>query len=242
MKKKTMAMLIISALFSFALCACGVSEEDYGKVVSERDDLQAKYDTINSDYDTLKAKYDKLEREHNELVDNTSDWLKMTEDEKSAQLARAETERIAAEEEAKKPKEEQAAAEEAARKAEEEKNAGRGIVEKPDESGVIDYPVGPLELYWYSKLLELESFKITEIEESIANGYKITYELIGTSSELIGTSSSGTIGVLLNCYDTDGFLLETVTHSLKVTANERFKVTDHGFIPAETVRIEFASR
>lgn len=116
MKNKIILVLCLS--LAFVLCSCGVSETDYINVVSERDNLQAEYDKVKSQYDQLNAEY-------TELLENTSDWLKLTEAEKAAQLAQAEADRIAAEEAERKAKEEQAAAaqaavEEAQRKAEEE--------------------------------------------------------------------------------------------------------------------------
>lgn len=65
-------------------------------------------------YNGLQTKYDALKAEHEELVANTADWQKLSEDEKAAQLAQAEADRIAAEEAEKKAKEERAAAEKAA--------------------------------------------------------------------------------------------------------------------------------
>lgn len=119
MKKLLIVLQILLFLFSF--CACGVSESDYASMVAERNRLQVDYDTLKSEYDEVSSRYDELssnyaslESDHNKLMAETADWVKLTETEKAAQLAQAESDRIAAEENAKKAREEQAAAERAA--------------------------------------------------------------------------------------------------------------------------------
>lgn len=74
--------IVLSFLFIILLVpltGCGVSQSDYDAVVTERDKLKADYD---------------------QLVADTSDWLQLTEVERSAQLAQAEADRIVAEEKA----------------------------------------------------------------------------------------------------------------------------------------------
>lgn len=122
--KKTLILALTLAL-AFALSACGgVSKADLDAAVAQRVELQTQYDALKAEDDELRTQYNELKAEHDALVEATADWMKLSEDEKEAQLAQAEADRIAAEEAAKKAKEEQAAAqkaaaEEAKRKAEE---------------------------------------------------------------------------------------------------------------------------
>lgn len=107
MKKRKAWIPVLSLLLVLTLGACGVSQGELNAVTAERDELKTQYDA-------LQAKYDGLKAEHEELVANTGDWSKLSEDEKAARLAQAEADRIAAEEAEKKAKEERAAAEKAA--------------------------------------------------------------------------------------------------------------------------------
>ncbi|MBR3849314.1 MAG: toxin regulator [Oscillospiraceae bacterium] len=105
MKKKVSVLLFL--VLVLILCAC------------------EKTDKLQKAYDELQSKYAALEAEYNTLKSETSDWVKLTENEKAARASQAEAERIAAELAVEKAKEEQAAAERAAaeeaeRKAQEE--------------------------------------------------------------------------------------------------------------------------
>lgn len=124
--KKT-SIFALGLTLTVILSGCGVSQAEFDAVVSERDQMQ--------------TKYDELKAEHDELVKNTADWLKLSEEEKAAQLAQAEADRIAAEEAAQKAKEEQEAAQKAAaeaskRKAEEEAAARAEEEKKGYNTGI----------------------------------------------------------------------------------------------------------
>lgn len=111
---KKVLISALSLLLALTLGGCGVSPEELGAVAAERSELQTQLDGLQMQYNGLQTKYDALKAEHEELVANTADWQKLSEDEKAAQLAQAEADRIAAEEAEKKAKEERAAAEKAA--------------------------------------------------------------------------------------------------------------------------------
>lgn len=81
----------------------------------DHDDLQTRFDTLTAQYDALQAEHDTLKAE-------AAEWLQLSEDQRAAEKANAETERIKAEEEAAKLAAEKAAAE-AAAKAESERKA-----------------------------------------------------------------------------------------------------------------------
>lgn len=134
---------------------CGVSSEEYSNALSARDTLQKDYDNLKSQYDTLKSEHDlintkyneltvsynKLDTDYKELESNSTEWLKLSEDERATRLAQAEVDRIAAEEAEKKAKEEQEAArkaaeEEAARIAAEEAAAREAEEKKRYETGI----------------------------------------------------------------------------------------------------------
>lgn len=123
------------------LSGCGVSQAEFDAAVTRRDELQIQYDTVVSERDQMQTKYNELKAEHDELVKNTADWLKLSEEEKAAQLAQAEADRIAAEEAAQKAKEEREAAQKAAaeaskRKAEEEAAARAEEEKKGYNTGI----------------------------------------------------------------------------------------------------------
>lgn len=153
--KRLSALLSINMILIILLASCGIDQNDYDTMMAERDSIQGQYAESRNEYDLLKAEYDILLEEHasfqdeysktkedydslkkdyDTLLADTADWLKLSEEEQAAQLAQAETERIAAEAEAEQAAEEKAAAdakaaeeaaqkeaEEAALKAEEEK-------------------------------------------------------------------------------------------------------------------------
>lgn len=94
--KKAAALAIAAAVAAMALTACGVSQSDYSKVVSERDAAVEELEKVTAEYDAYKEKMKPYEE--------------MTE-------AQAAAEKLKAEEEAKAI-EEQKAAEKAAAEAE----------------------------------------------------------------------------------------------------------------------------
>ena len=160
MSKSTAIILIICIIFS--LTGCGVSQDDYDLVIKENEQYQSKLNDveaeksslqdqlsaaeeqiteIQADKNALQADYDSLEKEYAQLKADTADWVKLSDEEKAAEQARAEAERIEAEEAAKKAKEEQEAAEkaaeeEAAKEAEEERAAREAELKKGYETGI----------------------------------------------------------------------------------------------------------
>ena len=110
--KKIFSIILCAAVVLTAGCS-GVSQESYNSLVEENSRLQSEKNELKSKYDTL--------------VSDTEDFRKLSEDEKAAELAKAEKDRIEAEE-AKRQAQEEAdrlaaereAQEEAERKAEEE--------------------------------------------------------------------------------------------------------------------------
>ncbi len=124
--KKVFSVILCAAVVLTAGCS-GVSQEEYNSLLEENSKLQEENNELNEtemqlldEMSTLKSKYDTL-------VSDTEDFRKLSEDEKAAELAKAEKDRIEAEE-AKKQAQEEAdrlaaereAQEEAERKAEEE--------------------------------------------------------------------------------------------------------------------------
>jgi hypothetical protein len=155
------ALIMAVGLLLTTASGCGVAQSDYDDAVAQRDrlqteqnDLQTEYNTLNERYNTLNTEHEMLKSEHDTLIANTTDWLKMSEDEKAAQMANAEVERIAAEEVAKKAAEERAAedakkaAEEkaAAEKAEAERIAAEEKANK-EKVGIKDVLLEPLNYY-----------------------------------------------------------------------------------------------
>lgn len=130
MKKKILATLCAALLVS-SLSACGGgSQEEYSKVVTEKEDVQAEleetkgsleqlqteYDTLQTDYDALKTDYDTLKTDYDTYKEKMKPFEEMD-------AAEAEARKIAAEEAAakKKAKEEKEAKKQAEKQAEKEK-------------------------------------------------------------------------------------------------------------------------
>lgn len=161
--------LLISLFLVFALSACGSSGADLTAVLAERDILKMQYETamnqleltnaemgrkqaeldsaaeqyntIHTEFIELEAAYKELQEAYDTLVSDTADWRELNEDQKAAQLAQAEADRITAEEAAKKAAAERAAAEkaaeeEAARKAAEEAAAKEAEEKKGYNTGI----------------------------------------------------------------------------------------------------------
>lgn len=138
--KKTF-IFALGLMLTVILSGCGVSQAEFDAAVTRRDELQLQYDAAVSERDQMQTKYNELKADHDELVKNTADWLKLSEEEKAAQLAQAEADRIAAEEAAQKAKEEREAAQKAAmeaskRKAEEEAAARAEEEKKGYNTGI----------------------------------------------------------------------------------------------------------
>jgi cell division protein FtsL len=92
------ALIIAVCLFLVTASGCGVAQSDYADAVAQRDRLQTEYDTLNERYNTLNTEHETLKSEHDALITSTTDLLKMYEEDKAAQMSKAEEERIAAEE------------------------------------------------------------------------------------------------------------------------------------------------
>lgn len=58
---------------------------------------QGNFDELQTQYSELNMEYQKLKDEYNSLVIDTANWLKMTEEEKSAELAQAESDQLTTE-------------------------------------------------------------------------------------------------------------------------------------------------
>ena len=133
MKKIIGLFLICAMLLSMVACSSGVSQEEYDKVVAERDTAIEERDAAIEERDRISSELEVaindlevVSKEYEDFKIEAEPFLKMTEDEKAAELARAEKEKIEAEEESRKAKEEadrlaaeRAAEEEAKRQAEE---------------------------------------------------------------------------------------------------------------------------
>lgn len=80
---------------------------------------------------------------------------------------------------------------------------------------------------------EIESFEITDIGSPDRFGdIKISYEVVGT------VTGDEYFNVKLDCYDEDGFLLESRQARISVKDGERFKATGVVWIPSNTVEIK----
>lgn len=138
------------------------------------EELKTSIDVLQENYDGLKAEYDNLlndSRGWYNLTDADRDaWIEWSEDEKAAELARAETDRINAEKELQKLKEEEerkAAEEKARQEAEEKKGYETGytytdLARRPD-----DY-IGKKVKFKGEVLQVLESSWTDEIEIRLA--------------------------------------------------------------------------
>ena len=126
--KRPISLIIMAPIFIVLLAGCGVDKNTHDATVAEYAELQSKYsqsqndysaltskyDSLKADYDSLKSEYSNLKSEHDSLVEDTADWLTLSEEEKAAQLAQADADRIVKEAAAKKAAEEKAAEEKAA--------------------------------------------------------------------------------------------------------------------------------
>lgn len=133
MKKKIVTMLLATTL-TFSLSGCGISQEDYDKVVAEKSSVEAELAStsdslsqLQADYDELKSNYKSMCENYNAYKEQMKPYEEMEAAEAEARKLAAEQEKAAAEEEAAKKKaEEEAAAkkaaeEEAKKQAEKEK-------------------------------------------------------------------------------------------------------------------------
>lgn len=125
-------LLLLVVLLSPFVWGCGVSQSDYDNLQIECAQTREDYDSLLAEKEKLQTEFDKLKEEHDTLIADTTDWLQLTKDQKAAELAKAETEMIAAEKAAKKAREEKAAAE-AKEKAEAERKAAEEAKKRAEE-------------------------------------------------------------------------------------------------------------
>lgn len=104
---------------------------------------------------------------------------------------------------------------------------------------ILQYPKGPITLEKYYDITgdwwrttEIESFEITDIGAPDRFGVKISYEVIGT------VTGDDYFNIKFDCYDEDGFLLESRQARISVKDGERFKATGVVWIPSNTVEIK----
>lgn len=128
MKKKiVIALLTVSLCFS--LSACGISQEEYDKAVSEKEAAQTELASTKESLDQLQSDYDTLQSDYDAYKEQMKPYEEMEAAEAEARKIAAEQEKAAAEEAAaqKKAEEEaaaQKAAEEEARKQAEKEKKG----------------------------------------------------------------------------------------------------------------------
>lgn len=127
MKKKLVTVLLTTSLaLSFSACG-GPSQEEYDKVVSEKESIQAELVSTQDSLAQLQTDFDSLQTEYDDYKEEMKPFEEMEAAEAEARKIAAEQEKQKAEEEAAKKKaEEEAAAkkaaeEEARKQAEKEK-------------------------------------------------------------------------------------------------------------------------
>lgn len=147
MKRKLVTVLLTTSLI-FSLSACGISQEDYDKAVSEKEavetELASTQDSLaqlQADNNDLQTKIEALKTEFNTLQTDFNDYVEQMKPYEEMEAAEAEARKIAAEAEKKKAKEEEAkkkAEEEAAKKkaAEEEAKKQAEKEKKGYETGI----------------------------------------------------------------------------------------------------------
>lgn len=128
MKKKIVAVLLTASL-CLSLSACGISQEEYDKAISEKEATQSELITTKESLSKLQTDYDSLQSEYTSYKEQMKPYEEMEASEAEARTAAAEQEkkRIEEEEAQKKAEEEaaaQLAAEEEARKQEEKEKMG----------------------------------------------------------------------------------------------------------------------
>ncbi|MDR3295647.1 MAG: hypothetical protein LBT26_07470 [Clostridiales Family XIII bacterium] len=216
--KRLITLLMFSVLL-LSFTGCGVAQNDYDTVVAEQDKLQAEYDQQKADYESLKAEYDKL-------LTDTADWRKLLDEEKTAQIAQAEADRIVAEEAAKKAAEEQAAADAAAKKAAEEKAAADAKKAAAERIvGGIEFPAFPL---------TINGLTFTKVEVTQQNGraYVYVYVKNDTGKEINAYPS-------IIAYDKDGVQLSSDIMGVQNLQDGATAKVSGYIMPAGTVKVEF---
>lgn len=84
-------------------------------------------------------------------------------------------------------------------------------------------------------IAEIETFIIKSVRESFIDNFVITYEVKGVVND------GSFLHLSLNCYDKEGYLLDSVTVFEKISEGERFKITGESYIPLETSKIVVAA-
>lgn len=132
--KKKFVITLLTATLTLSLSACGISQEDYDKAVSDKKTAQAELSSAQDSLAQLQSEYDSLKTDFDSYKEQMKPFEEMTAAQAEAEKAKAEQEKKAIEEaEAQKKAEEEAAAaqkaaeEEAARAAEEAKGYETGI-------------------------------------------------------------------------------------------------------------------
>ena len=145
--KRFILLLITASILLVLFAGCGVTQSTFDTVVLERDTVvsernnleeqikqtKAKHDNLLTEKEKLQTDYNTLKSEYDTLLADTVDWLKLTDEQKAEQLAKAEVDRIKAEEAAKKEAEAKAAAEAEAKKEAEEKAAADAKKKEEEE-------------------------------------------------------------------------------------------------------------
>ena len=96
MKRKIVTVLLATVL-STSLCACGISQEDYNKVVSEKEAVEKELATTKDslaqsqeDYDTAIAAFDSIQTEYEAYKEKMKPYEEMEAAEAEARKAEAE--------------------------------------------------------------------------------------------------------------------------------------------------------
>lgn len=157
-KKTAIGLLLTSLSVSTVFCSCSTTKNDNNrltasseKISSEQEKFKAKYSELEGqyskmeeDYNNLKTDYSKLENDYNKLKADYSEleeksriFLKLTEEEQKAELAKAEAKHMEEEErkkeltaEKKRKEEEEKKKKEAEHKAKEARGYETGITYK----------------------------------------------------------------------------------------------------------------
>lgn len=114
MKKKFISVLLTTTLI-LSVSACGISQEDYDKAVSEKEAAEKELATTKDSLEQLQSDYDALQSDYDSYKEQMKPYEEMEAAEAEARKIAAEQEKAAAEEaEAQKKAEEEAEAQKAA--------------------------------------------------------------------------------------------------------------------------------
>ena len=97
----------------------------------------------------------------------------------------------------------------------------------------FDYNHGPFTLYKkYSSTTLVETFNITSAEIVRDGDLKLVCDITGITDWAFCSFK-------MKCYNSNGFLIDSVSISASVSKNEPFKIKDEIYIPYDTVKVEF---